>query len=111
MIKTTLKHLTDDGIMVVQFGELDFDDAPNRTSRYIITARKALEELGIKDPNNHMLVVARASPTSRRPLDDHGQAHAVHAGRGRPVRRRRCAKLPDAASVAAPGHDARRPAS
>src|SRR5712691_141036 len=29
MIKTTLRHLTDDGIMVVQFGELNFD-TPNR---------------------------------------------------------------------------------
>ena len=32
MIKETLQHLTDDGIMVVQFGELDFATAPNRTA-------------------------------------------------------------------------------
>ena len=35
------EHLTDDGIMVVQFGELDFTTAPNRTARYVVTARKA----------------------------------------------------------------------
>ncbi len=35
MIADTLKHLTDDGIMVVQFGELDFDEAaePHRSLR------------------------------------------------------------------------------
>ena len=32
MIKTTLKHLNGDGIMVVQFGELDYRGAPNRTA-------------------------------------------------------------------------------
>jgi hypothetical protein len=56
MIKQTLQHLTDDGIMVVQFGEFDFQNAPNRTSRYITTARKALGELGVKDPAQHLLV-------------------------------------------------------
>ena len=35
MIAETLQHLTDDGIMVVQFGELDFANAPNRTARYV----------------------------------------------------------------------------
>ncbi len=55
MIKTTMHHLTDNGIMVAQFGELTFAQ-PERTSRYIVTARRALEELGIKDPQNHLLV-------------------------------------------------------
>ena len=32
MIEETLEHLDDDGIMVVQFGELDFSGAPNRTA-------------------------------------------------------------------------------
>ena len=63
MIKKTLQHLTDNGIMVVQFGELNFN-TPNRTSRYIVTARKALEELGVRDPNNHLLVAAQLSKTS-----------------------------------------------
>jgi hypothetical protein len=55
MIKETLKHLAPDGIMVAQFGEFRFSE-PNRTSRYIVTARKALEDYGVKDPSNHLLV-------------------------------------------------------
>lgn len=58
MIAESLKHLTDDGIMVVQFGELDFVNAASRTPRYIMTARKAFADLGISDPQNHMLVSA-----------------------------------------------------
>ncbi len=57
MIKQSLQHLTDDGIMVAQFGELDFQNRPNRTARYVVTARAALSELGIKDPQNHIIVV------------------------------------------------------
>jgi hypothetical protein len=58
MIKETLEHLDDDGIMVVQFGELDFEHSPNRTSRYVVTARKALEQLGIENAPEHLLVAA-----------------------------------------------------
>jgi hypothetical protein len=57
IMKETLRHLTPDGIMVAQFGELTLD-RPNRTSRYIVTARKALEQLGIADPSRHLLVSA-----------------------------------------------------
>jgi hypothetical protein len=56
MIKQSLRHLADDGLIVVQFGEFDFTHAPNRTSRYVVTARKALSELGVKDPSRHLLV-------------------------------------------------------
>jgi hypothetical protein len=62
MIRETLDHLTDDGIMVVQFGELDFEERPNRTSRYIVTARQALEDLGVDDPSRHLLVSAFLTP-------------------------------------------------
>ena len=58
MIAETLRHLSDDGIMVVQFGELDVVNTPNRTARYIVTAQAALEDLGITDPSNHILVSA-----------------------------------------------------
>lgn len=50
MISETLDQLTDDGIMVVQFGELDFASRPNRTSRYVVTAREALEDVGSTTP-------------------------------------------------------------
>lgn len=56
MIEETLRHLTDNGIMVVQFGELDLEGAPNRTSRYIVTAREALRRLGVDDPREHLLL-------------------------------------------------------
>src|SRR5262249_5718578 len=57
-IVESLKHLSDDGIMVMQFGELDFEHRPSRTSRYVITARAAFSQLGIKDAPQHMLVSA-----------------------------------------------------
>ncbi len=56
MIKETLEHLTPDGVLVAQFGELNFRDAPNRTSRYVMTARKALEQLGVENPGGHVIV-------------------------------------------------------
>lgn len=56
MIEETLGHLTDDGIMVVQFGELDVERSSNRTARYIVTARDALADVGVEDPARHLLV-------------------------------------------------------
>jgi hypothetical protein len=44
--------------MVVQFGELNFTNAPNRTARYVMTARAAMESIGIKNPSDHMIVSA-----------------------------------------------------
>jgi hypothetical protein len=64
MIAETLRHLSDDGIMVVQFGELDMRTTPNRSGRYIVTARAALEDIGVTDPSNHMLVSGYISGTS-----------------------------------------------
>ncbi len=58
MLKRTLEHLSDDGISVAQFGEFRFKDRPNRTARYIVTARAALAELGITDPASHLIVIA-----------------------------------------------------
>jgi len=103
MIKTTLQHLTGNGIMVVQFGELNFQESPNRTSRYIVTARSALQELGVKDPNNHLLVAAQLSKAGdlstivvkRTPFT------AEEADRFLA----QLHKLPDQHPYAAPGHD------
>jgi hypothetical protein len=58
MVEETLEHLTDDGIMVVQFGEIDFGASPNRTNRYVVTARHALEQMGVDDPSRHIAVAA-----------------------------------------------------
>ncbi|MEI8335710.1 MAG: hypothetical protein WCG37_02450 [Actinomycetes bacterium] len=56
MISESLKHLTNDGIMVVQFGELDYVGHPSRTARYVMTARNALSEIGVADPSQHIIV-------------------------------------------------------
>jgi hypothetical protein len=61
-IKSSLEHLTPDGLLAAQFGEFDYDEKPNRTTRYVSTARKALDELGIDDPSRHILVAT--SPIS-----------------------------------------------
>ncbi|MBS1838961.1 MAG: hypothetical protein JST64_14805, partial [Actinobacteria bacterium] len=62
MVEKTLEHLTDDGIAVVQFGEVDFLNRPNRTARYVLTARDAMEELGIHDPGRHMMIATSQDP-------------------------------------------------
>jgi hypothetical protein len=56
MITEVLEHLSPDGILCAQFGEIDFDTKPNRTVRYLGTARQALAALGIPDFAQHVLV-------------------------------------------------------
>jgi len=56
MIMDTLERLTDDGIICMQFGEFSYDDKPNRTARYVATAREALHRMGIDSHDRHMLV-------------------------------------------------------
>jgi hypothetical protein len=55
-IVSSLEHLSPNGILATQFGEIDYDKKPNRTSRYVATARKALDDLGVHDPSHHILV-------------------------------------------------------
>ncbi|HKF92946.1 MAG TPA: hypothetical protein VKC52_15875 [Acidimicrobiia bacterium] len=55
-IEDSLEHLGGNGILAAQFGEFDYDRKPNRTSRYVATARHALGELGVRDPARHILV-------------------------------------------------------
>jgi hypothetical protein len=52
----SLDHLGGDGILAVQYGEFDYEAKPNRTARYITTARAALEDRGIDDAGQHILV-------------------------------------------------------
>jgi hypothetical protein len=56
MIRESLAHLSERGILCAQFGELDYTGKPNRTARYVSTARRAFEELGIADFDRHVLV-------------------------------------------------------
>lgn len=55
-IVDSLKHLTGDGIFVAQFGEIDYQHKPYRTTRFVATARQALTNLGITDPGAHIMV-------------------------------------------------------
>ena len=47
MIEEAFDHLSPGGVMVAQFGDLDFAARPMRTARYLVTAREALaDDLG-----------------------------------------------------------------
>ncbi len=61
-ITESLEHLRPDGVIVAQFGEISYDTKPNRTSRYVATARQALAERGVTDPSAHIVVLK--SPAS-----------------------------------------------
>jgi hypothetical protein len=56
-IVDSFDHLSRGGILAAQFGEFDYDARPNRTTRYVATARHALAERGVRDPSRHILVV------------------------------------------------------
>jgi hypothetical protein len=56
MIEVSLEHLTEGGIIVMQFGEFFYEGKPNRTARYVATVRHALERMGAEDPARHILV-------------------------------------------------------
>jgi len=44
MVRKAYDRLSDDGLIMVQFGDFDFDNKPNRTARYLVTARSALKD-------------------------------------------------------------------
>jgi hypothetical protein len=56
MVHEVVRHLRPGGILCMQFGEVDYDKKPNRTARYLATARRAFEELGIEDFERHVLL-------------------------------------------------------
>jgi hypothetical protein len=60
MVEESLRHLTDHGIICTQFGELNYDKKPNRTTRYVATARRALAEEGIGDFPSHVMIASAA---------------------------------------------------
>ncbi len=55
-IVDSLNHLAPGGILAAQFGEVDYAARPNRTTRYVATARHALAQLGISNPGAHIMV-------------------------------------------------------
>jgi len=56
MIREALAHLRPGGIVCAQFGELNYEAKPNRTARYVSTARAAFEEAGFAPFARHVLV-------------------------------------------------------
>jgi hypothetical protein len=60
-IVDSLHHLAPNGILAAQFGEVNYAQRPNRTSRYVATARHALAEIGVSDPSLHILVATSPS--------------------------------------------------
>jgi hypothetical protein len=60
MLEESLAHLTPQGVVCAQFGEIDFERKPNRTLRYLATAREALARRGVTDFARHALVATAA---------------------------------------------------
>jgi spermidine synthase len=56
MIVAALEHTTGGGVVCAQFGEVAFDTKPNRTTRYLATAREAFRRLGISAFGRHVLM-------------------------------------------------------
>jgi len=55
-ISESLDRLAPGGVVAIQFGEVDFEHKPNRTLRYLVTAREALRRRGVPAPGRHVLV-------------------------------------------------------
>jgi len=58
-IEDALAHLTPDGVLCMSFGEIDFERKPNRTSRYLSSARLAFAHAGIPDFRKHVILVTQ----------------------------------------------------
>ncbi len=56
-IQDTMDHLNDGGLLAAQFGEYDYARRPNRTTRYVATARAALRDLGVAHTRGHIIVI------------------------------------------------------
>jgi spermidine synthase len=56
MIASAVAHLAPNGVVCAQFGEIRYEQKPNRTARYLTTAREAFRRLGIDDFARHVLV-------------------------------------------------------
>ncbi|MFP6638788.1 MAG: hypothetical protein VCC04_00985 [Myxococcota bacterium] len=58
MLTEALSHLSEGGVLCSQFGEFFLFSTPNRTPRFVATAREALARLGVEDFENHIMVSA-----------------------------------------------------
>ena len=58
MIRESYDHLSDEGMIIAQFGDTDFAITPNRTARYLVTARAALDS-SVDDFGQHVALLVR----------------------------------------------------
>ena len=58
MIREAVSRLAPGGVLAAQFGERDFVARPNRTVRFLSTARQALAELGVEAFGEHVMVLS-----------------------------------------------------
>ncbi len=57
MIEEAVGHLSANGMVVMQFGEVDYENYPNRTARLASTARAAYESMGVDDHTDRVAVL------------------------------------------------------
>jgi len=55
MLRAALGRLADGGVLCAQFGELRLHSQPNRTTRFLMTAREAMRGMGIDDFRSHAI--------------------------------------------------------
>jgi len=55
-VRAALRRLAPGGVLCAQFGEVDYATVPNRTARFLATAREALRQEGIGEFGRHALV-------------------------------------------------------
>ncbi len=60
MLREALQHLTPNGMVVMQFGEKDYDQLPNRTTRLVATAGAAYQAEGINGFSDRVVVVTNS---------------------------------------------------
>ncbi|MDH3707464.1 MAG: hypothetical protein OES57_15455 [Acidimicrobiia bacterium] len=68
MVRDSLEHLSDRGVITAQFGEFVFDEKPNRTARYVATARAALSDIGVPEDEHHRHILVATSRDDLVPL-------------------------------------------
>ncbi len=56
MLETALARLAPGGVVCISFGEVAYGRKPNRTARYLATAREAFRRRGVSDFSRHVLV-------------------------------------------------------
>ncbi len=57
-LQQSLERLSENGVICAQFGEIDYANRPNRTTRYLTTARRAFTGMGIGNFSRRVLLAS-----------------------------------------------------